>query len=100
MNIKAVKGPKQINPFEGNPEQEAIFWETVSTKQENRVIPEGYGLIPGEHNYENYDSVEMLPVGGKGSGKAIQIILPKAKWLPRIVLWLQALETMYEMAYN
>lgn len=100
MNIKAVTGPKQTNPFNGRPALEEEFWVELLQRQQNLELPGGYGLVEGENNFQEYESVEMLPIKGKSSGKVMQMILPKVRWFPRTVLWLQALEIMYNLAYD
>lgn len=93
LNLKAVETPRLINPFDNMPNKERRLWRQLEYQQRSQIVPVGYGFLPGEDGYGMYDPVETLDVG-VGTKKPCPIILPEAVWLPRTVLWVQALEAM------
>lgn len=72
----------------------------LKSKQQNREIPIDYGFSPNEAIYKDYEPIEILPLGNRRAKKSMRIILPEEVWNPRAVLWVQALETLYEVLYN
>ena len=90
--IRSVKTPRLVNPFEDSREKVLQLWDQLDHHQQSDNLPSGYGFIPGEEGYGNYDSFEVLNVGSRKKEKPI--ILPATVWLPRCVIWVQSLEIM------
>lgn len=69
----------------------------LSEYEVNGTIPDGYGLRTEEESYTLYETVEYLLVGKKRKKKThkCRVILPESVWLPRVILWVQAIECMY-----
>lgn len=94
MNTKHVRSPTTLrNPFKDFPEKERTFWRRLHESQVKKKIPMGYGFRPGEIGFGQFDSVEVIQVGGRRSNK-MRVLLSESIWLPRTVLWAQALEGM------
>lgn len=93
MNLKPVNTPSKRNPFV-DPHREQLLWTRLGEDQRNRSIPNGYRLRPEENGYDEYESVELLPNGRRSSKQKMRAVLPESIWLPRLVLWIQALEAM------
>lgn len=94
---KLVMGPQMRNPFANYAKREYKFWKDVSAVHGEGVVPTGYGLSMDESSASEYISVEILEVGAKAN-RDTRIILPREVWLPRTILWVQALELMYKHA--
>lgn len=92
MNTKSINAAIRRNPFKNNPAGELRVWESLSSKQTQQEIPTGYGFADRE-----YEPIEPLPLGSHRAKKYINIILPEQVWNPRTVLWVQALESLYEI---
>lgn len=92
MNTKSINAANRRNPFKDNPAEELRLWESVSSKQIQQETPTGYGFTD-----RDYEPIEPLPLGSRRAKKYINIILPEQVWNPRAVLWVQALESMYEI---
>lgn len=97
MNAKSPSTPDQRNPFVDRTEQENDLWVELRAKQEAQEIPSGYGLISNEEGYSTYEVVEPLPLGSRKLNKYLHISLPEQVWLPRIILWVQAIEALYHI---
>lgn len=91
FNQDAVKTAPVMNPFSREPTKAQRLWELLDRRQQERKTPKGYGFLPNEKNHRAYDPVENL---GVGHVKKSAIILPESVWLPRTVIWIQALEIM------
>jgi hypothetical protein len=70
------------------------LWSLVRDAQQRQRVPKGYGLRPEEIEYSEYEDIEIIPVGRHSSKKALTISLPETVWLPRCIIWIQALEIM------
>lgn len=93
LNLTSVKTPQLLNPFEDRPDKEERLWRQLEFQQRSQFVPAGYGFRSGEPGNGQYDSVAILEVG-VGTKKPMPIVLPETVWLPRTVLWVQALEIM------
>jgi hypothetical protein len=100
MNTKSINTPDQRNPFINKPDKETELWTNLREKQENEIVPIGYGFTPDELNHHEYNSITELPIGTRRVKKYMRIILPEKIWQPHIVLWVQAIETMYHLLYE
>lgn len=83
-----------------NPELVQHMWSLLKKAQEDRLVPSGYGFRPGEQEYGEYEEIEIIRVGRRASDNDLRVILPESVWLPRTVLWLQALEIMTFLIYE
>ena len=70
-----------------------LFKDTLEQVIHNDIIPEGYGVTPGELDETGYPIDEILR-GGRRGRKEMQITLSIEVWLPRAIKWCQALEVM------
>lgn len=93
---KTLQGPRMENPFAGAANRERRFWKDLGKANSRGVVPRGYGLTRPE-SAGDYKTLEVLEVGSKAN-REMRIILPREVWLPRTVLWVQALELMYQLA--
>jgi hypothetical protein len=51
-------------------------------------------MMPAEVGYTMYDELEGLPGKRRGGSAHMTVTLPQALWQPRVVLWVQALESL------
>lgn len=84
------------NPFKHARNAEVRFWSDLGKANDRGLVPAGYGLTREEGSHRNYITLELLEVGSKAD-REVRIILPKEVWLPRTILWVQALELMYKL---
>lgn len=99
MNLRSVEPARLANPFQNRPDKEEQLWHELDIQQRAQFVPEGYGFLSGELGYGEYDPIEILDIG-IGTKKATPIILPEKAWLPRTVLWVQALELMTSLRFE
>ena len=90
---KAVKVARHRNPFV-TPEAETEFQDVLSMIVEGKAIPAGFGVCTDEWD-GGYPELETIKTGSRG--KQLEVILPEAAWLPRAVLWSQALDLMGQL---
>jgi hypothetical protein len=100
INSRSVKTPSRRNPFSGKDDIEQELWHRIKNVQQRREVPSGYGLSPEEDGHGVYEQIEILTVGRRSSKQAKHITLPENVWLPRCVLWIQALEAMIGLQHS
>ncbi|VDB89332.1 unnamed protein product [Peniophora sp. CBMAI 1063] len=86
---KPVHVPRFSNPFAGDPDREAHFWEGVDTLRSAETIPDGFNLLP-EELQTGYPEFEDIPVGRRKL-RTQRIHLPSQVWFNRAAHWSQAL---------
>jgi hypothetical protein len=94
---KPVKTPRLQNPFQTQ-EQEDHFKKTLLRIQKAHRIPVGYGLTDADEEAFQWDATHDLLVGVVRKKKNVSISLPEDTWKPRVLLWLQGLHCMTEIA--
>lgn len=57
------------------------------------IIPEGYGLLPGEQDDDDTAMAEVLQFGRHGTESVI-VSLRDAVWEAHVTLWCQALSAL------
>ncbi|KAK7007956.1 hypothetical protein R3P38DRAFT_3211610 [Favolaschia claudopus] len=92
-----VKVAKHKNPFRLATTEQA-FYNALNEYQTNNVIPEGYGVLEAEWEDEMYPVLESINPGTRG--KELIIALPRDIWLPRAILFVQALDVMTRCIWN
>ena len=97
MRLNGISNPGYQSPFVNQPAKEIFLWNMIELAQQRREAPSSYGFRPGERGYGEYENIEELQIGGRHSKKQQQVKLPERVWLPRCVLWVQALEAMTEL---
>jgi hypothetical protein len=90
---KPVKVPRHCNPFAAQ-EAQMEFQNILSIITEGKTIPAGFGVVADEWD-DGYPELEIIKTGSRG--KELEVILPEAAWLPRAVLWSQALDLMSQL---
>jgi hypothetical protein len=75
-------------PFHSDADRERLF-ERIASMNSRGEIPDGFGIGDGEDGDVNYYPIQPIHVG-RGRLRKLDISLPKAVWLPRIRLWVQA----------
>jgi hypothetical protein len=95
VNEKPVTVPSVKSPFPYGSETTLRFWEELQALQVSKEIPNGYGFKRDEENYQPYCVFEFLTIGKKRTKDDHRIVLPREIWLPRMVLWVQALQLLY-----
>ncbi|GBE84083.1 hypothetical protein SCP_0600610 [Sparassis crispa] len=88
---KPIKVATHRNPFP-DPQSLALFWQLLDAVRAQDIIPDGYGVTPTEWQDGVYPEEEVIRMGRKKKG--LVIALPSVVWLPRAVLWAQAVEIM------
>lgn len=83
------------NPFENVADRELRFWKELQRVNKREIVPTGYNLTPEENPTAEFRTLEMLEVGAKANREE-RIILPREVWLPRVVLWVQAIDLLYK----
>lgn len=94
---KSLQGPGMTNSFSNVENGEVNFWSDLRNANRRGVVPIGYGLTRREGSDTDYRTLEVLEVGSKAN-RETRIILPREVWLPRTILWVQALELMYRLS--
>lgn len=95
-----VKVPRIHNPFFHTPNIEIAFWEVMSEITREDQLPTGYGFLPGEHGYGEWNCVETIAVGKRTRGKEYKVTLPRELWEPRVRVWAQAVEGLQRFLNN
>ena len=75
---KAVEVPEEMSPFRIDT-HEADFFALLENVIARGIVPEGYGLLPGELDDEDVEMVEVLRFGLRGT-KSIVISLTEPIW--------------------
>lgn len=89
---KAVEVPEEMSPFRIDT-HEADFFALLENVIAQDIVPEGYGLLPGELDDEDVEMVEVLRFGLRGT-KSIVISLTEPIWAARTKLWAQAIDLL------
>lgn len=92
VRLEAVEVPEEMSPFRTNT-HEADFFSLLEDIIAQNIIPEGYGLLPGELDDEDVEMVEVLQFGLRGT-KSIVISLTEPIWAARTKLWAQAIDLL------
>jgi hypothetical protein len=79
-------------------EELTTFFQTLEALEDQKHIPQLYGLLPGETDAGEYGSVEILRSGRRG-GKELTVSLPVDVWRPRAETWARAHSLMHHMLY-
>ncbi|KAK7012593.1 hypothetical protein R3P38DRAFT_2549489 [Favolaschia claudopus] len=87
----AVKVARHQNPFR-SPETEQAFRGALAEVIRQGIVPQGYGVRAEEWEDGTYPAMETINPGTRG--KEMVIALPRDVWLPRAVLFAQALDVM------
>ncbi|KAG1886899.1 uncharacterized protein F5891DRAFT_1132329 [Suillus fuscotomentosus] len=74
-------------------DDENLFFSTVEKIVVEGIIPEGYGLLPGEQDDEDAAIIEVLQFGRRGT-KSIVVSLSDSVWEARATLWCQGLSAL------
>lgn len=83
------------DPFADRPDDsKVLFWSVVREAVEKEILPSGYGFLPIEEGYGEWNSVEKIHVGKKRIGREYRVTLPREVWEPRLKLWTQGLEAL------
>ncbi|KAG1781732.1 hypothetical protein EV702DRAFT_962584 [Suillus placidus] len=88
----AVEVPGKKSPFVTQ-EDENLFFSKVEQIVVEGIIPEGYGLLPGEQDDEDAAMIEVLQFGRRGT-KSIVVSLSDSVWEARATLWCQGLSAL------
>ncbi|KAG1902384.1 uncharacterized protein F5891DRAFT_1127681 [Suillus fuscotomentosus] len=88
----AVEVPRKKSPFVTQ-DDENLFFSTVEQIIVEGIIPEGYGLLPGEQDDEDAAMIEVLQFGRHGT-KSIVVSLSDSVWEARATLWCQGLSVL------
>ena len=92
MNHEPVSVPAHADPFETDEQHEA-FWAALEHANGNNSLPDGFNLSPEDHQEGVYPTFEVLRMGRRRVELPIE--LPIDVWLPRSVLWCQALDILF-----
>ncbi|KAJ7575657.1 hypothetical protein C8J56DRAFT_798462 [Mycena floridula] len=95
---EAVKVPRHANPFLNSPQHEDTFFSALAEVIEKKVIPSGYGVLPGEWDEDGYPDIELLAVGRRN--KPVVLSLAEPIWLARAEYWVQALSLLSHFESN
>lgn len=94
----AIKVSSNSSPFI-NAESYALFTEVLACLHEMRFLPPDLLIREEEWGDDGYPVGETIYGGNRGK-KPIPIDLPASIWLPRAILWTQALTAMrHVLAY-
>ncbi|KAF7336293.1 hypothetical protein MVEN_02177600 [Mycena venus] len=86
----AIKVARHKNPFR-SPVIEGNFFAALDAIVEQGIVPDGYGVLEKEWDGD-YPAMEAINPGTRG--KEILVALPREIWLPRAILFVQALDAM------
>lgn len=89
FNHPAVGVPSADCPF-SSADDIKMFSRNLQSAWEAGDVPEGYGLVEGEDGFNVWNPTETLKCGRRRGG--ISVSLPEHIWLPRVRLWITALE--------
>ncbi|KIK77939.1 hypothetical protein PAXRUDRAFT_36718 [Paxillus rubicundulus Ve08.2h10] len=89
----AVEVPEKRSPFRTEV-YEMYYFHLLENLVTEDIVPEGYGLLPGELDDKDIEMVEVLQFGLRGT-KSIAISLTEPIWAAREKLWAQALDLLY-----
>lgn len=67
----------------------------LATARVEKIFPDGYGVREQEWDDYNYPETEIIKYGKKR--RDLEVILPSEMWLPRAILWAQALDIMVRL---
>jgi hypothetical protein len=87
---KPVKVARHRSPFTTTA-AETEFQNVLRLVVESDAVPAGFGVHPDEWE-DGYSEHEIIKTGLRG--KTLEVTLPEAVWLPRAILWAQALDLM------
>lgn len=95
FNHEAVKAPKHTKPFTSSLAEQA-FTQELQGREDDGILPEGYGIHPDEWEENGYPSYEIIRTGRRAR-KELRVALPDDMWRPRAETWVRALYTMTEV---
>jgi len=87
--------PAHNIPFVSDAELEA-FRIRLSQYEDSKFIPAGYGMLSDEWENGVYPTIQVIPVGHRGS-RQLDIGLPDIIWRPRSQVWVRALDIMNQI---
>ncbi|KAJ7486550.1 hypothetical protein FB451DRAFT_1391460 [Mycena latifolia] len=87
----AIKVARHKNPFR-SAEMEANFFAALAEITEQNIVPQGFRVQEDEWEDGGYPAAEAINPGTRG--KEIIVALPREIWLPRAILFAQALDAM------
>ncbi|KAJ7663363.1 hypothetical protein DFH06DRAFT_986851 [Mycena polygramma] len=87
----AIKVARHRNPFRSR-QIENGFFAGLQDIVRHGIVPEGFGVLETEWEDGDYPAVEAINPGTRG--REIIVALPREIWLPRAILFAQALDAM------
>ncbi|KAG1879192.1 hypothetical protein F4604DRAFT_1579559, partial [Suillus subluteus] len=88
----AIEVPGKKSPFVTR-HDENLFFSTVEQIVIEGIVPEGYGLLPGEQDDDDAAMTEVLQFGRRGT-KSVIVSLSDAVWEACATLWCQGLSAL------
>ncbi|KAJ7643032.1 hypothetical protein DFH06DRAFT_999206 [Mycena polygramma] len=87
----AIEVARHRNPFHSKAIEEKFF-AALQEIIHHDLVPQGYGVLETEWEDGTYPAMETINPGTRGKG--IVVALPREVWLPRAILFAQALDAM------
>ncbi|KAG1731007.1 hypothetical protein EDB19DRAFT_2010067, partial [Suillus lakei] len=92
LNGEPVPVPKHANPFPSF-EAETIFHQALTEIREADIMPDSPYFPASQWNLSTYDTHEDITVGFRKM-RSLVVHLPPEIWMPRALLWSQALSVL------
>ncbi|KAK7001953.1 hypothetical protein R3P38DRAFT_2557956, partial [Favolaschia claudopus] len=92
LHNNPIDVPRNEAPFRSDYAM-TVFRQALTQINAEDIIPEHFGVSPGEWPEEGYPESEVIKV----SRKDIEITLPFPVWWPRAVAWARGLDTMSQI---
>ena len=97
MKHTPVAIPRIQDPFAGQDDRRAIFWERLAYAASADILPSGYGHHRGEEGYGQWANSEKVTVGKRRRGHEMKVTLSKGIWEPRVKAWIMAVDGLSQM---
>lgn len=95
LGDEAVDVPPSLNPFDSDADK-TTFKVALDIVHNNRITPDGYGVLPHKWEDDGYPTLEVLQTGRRGTQELV-VALPDDIWHPRAELWARGLDVMYRI---
>ncbi|KAH7908744.1 hypothetical protein BJ138DRAFT_1012174, partial [Hygrophoropsis aurantiaca] len=92
LNHEPIAVPEQRNPFP-SAEIEALFHQALADVQAEGHLPGTLAFPTSEWDLKSYPTHEDITVGFRRA-KTLTVPLPPNVWMPRAIIWAQALQVL------